>query len=293
MANYIRFDWAIKKILRQKDNFVVLEGFLSVLLNEQIKINEILESESNKETEYDKFNRVDLLAKNSKDELIIIEVQNSKQLDYFQRMLYGVSKAITERMRSGYKYSEVKKVYSINIVYFELGHGNDYIYTGGTEFYSLHNPNEILLLSEIQKQQFQKDTVKDIFPEYYLLRVNDFDANAISPLEQWVSFLKTSQIPQNASAQGLPEAKQILNEMNMTENERIDYDNHLQNLMLQNSVIDTARIDGRSEGIKEGIEQEKLKIASKLIKLGISIEDILKSTDLSLEEIEKLKKECP
>jgi predicted transposase/invertase (TIGR01784 family) len=97
--------------------------------------------------------------------------------------------------------------------------------------------------------------------------------------------LKTSQISKDASAQGLQEARKILNEMNMTENERIDYDNHLQNLMLQNSVIDTARIEGKEEGKEEGIKE----IAKNLVDLGVSVEIIAKSTKLSVEEIEKLK----
>ena len=81
----IRFDWAIKKLLRHKANFDILEGFLSELLNEEIKIKQILDSESNKETEDDKHNRVDILVENSKNELVIVEVQNSKEYDYFHR----------------------------------------------------------------------------------------------------------------------------------------------------------------------------------------------------------------
>ncbi len=46
---YIRFDWAIKRLLRQKANFGVLEGFLTVFLNEPIKIIDILESEGRAE----------------------------------------------------------------------------------------------------------------------------------------------------------------------------------------------------------------------------------------------------
>ena len=60
----IRFDWAVKKLLRNKANFVVLEGFLSELLFDDIKIQKILESESNQETENDKYNRVDILIQN-------------------------------------------------------------------------------------------------------------------------------------------------------------------------------------------------------------------------------------
>ncbi len=119
--NYIRFDWAIKRLLRQKANFVVLEGFLSELLNEDIRIESLLESEANQEDENDKFNRVDLLARDSKNELIIVEIQNTRELAYFQRMLFGTSKVISEYIHIGDQYKEVRKVYSINIVYFDLG----------------------------------------------------------------------------------------------------------------------------------------------------------------------------
>ena len=42
MQNFIRFDWVIKKLLRDKANFVILEGFLTVVLNQEIKILQIL-----------------------------------------------------------------------------------------------------------------------------------------------------------------------------------------------------------------------------------------------------------
>ena len=48
-SNYIRFDWAMKRLLRNKANFAVLEGFLTTLLNEKIVIQTLLESESNQD----------------------------------------------------------------------------------------------------------------------------------------------------------------------------------------------------------------------------------------------------
>ena len=121
---YIRFDWAVKRLLRNKANFGVLEGFLTVLLGEPIRIVEILESEGNQLNETDKFNRVDIKARNSKDEIIIVEVQNTREIYYLERILFGVAKAITEHIELGQLYSEVKKVYSISILYFDIGRGH-------------------------------------------------------------------------------------------------------------------------------------------------------------------------
>ncbi len=92
----IRFDWAVKKLLRNKANFVVLEGFLSEILFDDITILQILESETNQEADQDKFNRVDILTQNSKNELLIVEIQNTYEIDYFHRMAYGAAKALTE-----------------------------------------------------------------------------------------------------------------------------------------------------------------------------------------------------
>lgn len=205
--NLIRFDWAMKRLLRNKANFVVLEGFLSELLQDNIKIHRILESEGNKEDESDKFNRVDVLAENNKKELIIIEVQNTRELYYFQRMLYGVSKAITEYIHEGDLYAEVRKVYSINIVYFDLGQGSDYIYRGVTDFRGIHS-GDTLRLSTKQRNTFVKENAGEIFPEYYVLRVNEFDDRAKTPLDEWVRFLKSGIIDENTTAKGLQAARE-------------------------------------------------------------------------------------
>lgn len=163
----IRFDWAVKKLLRNnrnadRANFAVLEGFLSELLFDDIRIEKILESEGNQETEDDKFNRVDILTQNSKNELIIVEIQNSYEIDFFHRMAYGASKALTENLALGHDYSEIKKVISVNIVYFDLGQGLDYVYRGCTNFYGLHE-KDTLGLSDKQKTAFSKENVSDIF----------------------------------------------------------------------------------------------------------------------------------
>jgi predicted transposase/invertase (TIGR01784 family) len=90
----ISFDWAIKKILRQKPNFGILEGFLSELLKVELVITNILESESNSEQRESKINKVDILCESSTKELMLVELQYNSENDYFHRMLFGASKII-------------------------------------------------------------------------------------------------------------------------------------------------------------------------------------------------------
>ena len=219
---HIRFDWAIKRLLRQKANCGILEGFLSELLKEDIRILEILDSESNQETAEDKYNRVDILVRSSTGELIIIEVQNSYHLDYFLRILYGISKTITEHMKEGDRYADVKKVISINIVYFDLGQGDDYVYHGTTCFRGIHD-HQVLELTPAQRNLFRKEKIEDVYPEIYLIKVNKFDDNARDTLDEWIYFLKNSEIKQDFTAKGIREADEVLRRANMSDQERREF----------------------------------------------------------------------
>ena len=296
---YIRFDWAMKRLLRDKANFGVLEGFLTTLLNEEIKINKLLESESNQEDEFDKQNRVDLLAENDKGELFLVEVQNNSEYAYFQRMLFGTSKLVTEYINRGKGYGFIRKIYSVNIVYFNLGNGTDVVYHGKTEFRGIHN-GELLNLSPFQKQKFNVDSVSDLYPEYYILKVNDFNKWSKVPLEQWIYFLNTGNIPADATAPGLSEAREKLQLVRMSKAELNAYYHHLDNVVILRDNIVTARgegrlegraegrLEGRAEGINIGTEQTKTDIARQMKSDGMSVSTIMKYTGLTEEEIGKL-----
>jgi predicted transposase/invertase (TIGR01784 family) len=280
---YIRFDWAIKRLLRQKANFGVLEGFLTVFLNEPIKIVDILESEGNQQQADDKFNRVVIKAKNNKGEIIIVEIQNTSELYYLERVLYGVAKAITEHINLGNTYKEVKKVYSISILYFDLGKGSDYIYVGQNNFVGLHSQDH-LIISTKEKDTIVRKSPSEIFPTYILVRVNEFNKVAKSPLEEWVEYLKNGVISPDTQAPGLQEAREKLKYYSMSDAERYAYDEHINAIMIQNDVLGNARL----EGMEEGRTKEKNNIASKMLANGLSIEQIALITGLTEQEIKRL-----
>lgn len=295
MGNYIRFDWAMKRLLRNKANFGVLEGFLTTLLEENIKIQKLLESESNQEDEFDKYNRVDILAENSKGELILIEVQNNNEYAYFQRMLFGASKLVTEYINRGESYDKIRKVYSVNIVYFALGSGKDTVYHGKTEFRGIHD-GDVLELSPFQKQTFKVDHVSQLYPEYYILKANDFNRVAKSPLDEWIYYLNTGNIPDSATAPGLSEVREHLKIERMTKDELKAYYRHLDNIVILRDNIYTEREEGRMmgleegrmEGIEEGRMEERLSTARKMKAKGLDSATISDVTGLSCEDIDKL-----
>ncbi len=281
----IRFDWAMKRLLRNKANFIVLEGFLSELLQEDIKILRVLESESNKEAPEDKFNRVDLLTENHKSELFIIEVQNQNELDYFHRMAYGTSKVLTEYLDEGQAYEDLKKVYSVNIVYFDLGQGNDYVYKGTTDFWGLHN-NDKLQLSDRQKFKYKQNEPHEIFPEYYILKVNQFDDKAKDTLDEWVYYFKHNEIKDEFKAKGLDKAKKLLKIEKLTDKEKKDYQRHIDNLRYKASIISTLKTEEEYKIYQKG----KIEMIIEGHKQGLSIEMLEKISGLSRAEIENITK---
>ena len=283
---YIRFDWAVKRLLRNKANFGVLEGFLTVLLGEPIRIVEILESEGNQLNETDKFNRVDIKARNSKDEIIIVEVQNTREIYYLERILFGVAKAITEHIELGQLYSEVKKVYSISILYFDIGRGTDYLYHGQNSFVGVHT-GDLLEVSTKEKNAIVRKLPAEIFPEYFLIRVNEFNKVAVTPLEEWIEYLKTGVIHPDTKAPGLEEARRKLVYYNMNKAEQLAYDEHINAIMIQNDVLSTAAMEGRQEGLAEGRMEEKQANARRMKALNLPVETICQVTGLSSRRDER------
>ena len=284
----IRFDWAVKKLLRNKANFVVLEGFLSELLFDDIKIQKILESESNQETENDKYNRVDILTQNSKNELIIVEIQNTYEIDFFHRMIYGTSKALIENISLGQPYSEIKKVISINIVYFDLGQGKDYVYKGKTNFEGLHE-KDTLQLSIQQKQTFTKKEISDFFPEYYIIKVNKFNDIAKDTLDEWVYFLKNSEVKDEFKAKGLAEAKEVLDIMRLDKEQQYGYNRYLDYLHYKASEILSLRLVAEDK-----VRQDRnVEIAKNLMIKGFEDTFIADITGLTLGQIEEIRANLP
>jgi hypothetical protein len=293
----------VKRILRDNANFGVLEGLMTVLIGEPMTIVEILESEANQDTADDKFNRVDIKAKNAKGDIIIVEVQLTRELYYLERILYGVSKAITEHIKLGSRYDQVKKVYSINILYFDLGRGKDYLYHGTTNFIGVHT-GDTLEVNTREDDIVRMRTPASIFPEYYLIRVNQFNDVAKTPIEEWMDYLKNEHIREDTTVPGLQEAREKLAYLRMTPEDRAIYDRHVENMMYQNEALGTARTEGwdegrkegikegRKEGIKEGRKEGKDEAnrenASRMKADGMPAELIAKYTGLTVEDINSL-----
>jgi len=341
-SKYVRFDWAIKRILRDKTNKrwssesqpslledgrvatefdkvkEVLEGLITVLLGEPVTIMEILESEGNQDSREDKMNRVDVKAKTSEGEYIIVEVQLTKERDFFQRILFGTAKGITDQISIGQDYSVIKKIYSINILYFDFGCGDDYAYHGVTTFTGMTKEGSVLRFNNEKEERYISETTKhvtlpdEVFPEYFLLIVNHFkrwsseshpslledgrvvtefdEVNEVAktPIEEWMDYLKDAVIRDDTTTPGLQAAREKLAYMSMTDKERRAYEDYMISVHAAKDAWDTAIDEAKAEGMERGMVTANRENAQKMKALGLSSDVIAQVTGLTAEEIEGL-----
>ncbi len=284
----IRFDWAMKTILRDKANFDVLEGFLCALLeDDNIIILNLLESESDQKDETDKFNRVDLLIEDSQHRKIIIEIQNTRQSDYLERILYGTSKVIVENLKLGDRYKEISKVISVSILYFNLGYGDDYIYYGTTEFKGMNTGKPLIVKEKIETvKNYEpkiKFTEKNIFPEYYLITVERYKNIVHKRIDEWIYMIKNNEVKKGSTSKNINKAEQKLAELNMSKADRKKYERYLDSLAIEKDAMETAKEEGEFSKAK--------KVLIEMIKDGEPDKKIARYTELTIGEIEKLRKE--
>ena len=288
---YIHFDWVVKCMLRDKANFAVLEGLITVLFGRKITIVEILENKEEQDNTRIKFNRVYIKAKEENGDIIIVKVQLHRELYYRYRIVCGVLKTITESIHIGDMYDKVKKVYSINILYFDLGKGSDYLYHGKTIFTGVHTGDHLEVNTK-EDNEIRLCVPEDVFPEYYIIRVNEFNDVATTPIEEWLDYLKNNRISDTTTTPGLREARERLLYLQMTDKERHAYDAYMDDIMVQNDVLDTAKMEGRAEGRAEGLAEGRaeatLSNAKSLKVNGVPIETIAVSLGLTKEEVEAL-----
>ncbi|MEM9888024.1 MAG: PD-(D/E)XK nuclease family transposase [Bacteroidota bacterium] len=294
----IRFDWAIKYLLRDKANFDVLEGFLGALLEEDdLKVIELLSEEGEQIEENDKFNRVDLLVKDSLDRKIIIEVQTTRESDYLERLVFGTSKSVIEHAGIGKSYKNIHKVISVSILFFNLGRGEDYLYHGKTEFIGM-NDGKPLLIRRKEKKAANGDRSfqfvdKNVFPEYYLIRVEKYQNIVRKRIDEWIYMFKNNEVKEGSEAKNIDKAEEKLAFLNMNTNQKKAYMRFIVDLEREKDILETARREGkqegRQEGRQEGAYEKAIEMACKLRKMGVlSNEQIAEATGLSVQEINDL-----
>lgn len=206
----IPFALAIKSLLHKEENFSILEGFLSELLSSDIKIKSLFEDKSNKQQINESSSNLAILALLlATQEEVVIKLQIHYNLDFLSRMLYEVS-SITNSLKEE-NVGKNLRVILVNIVYSNLDFGKDYIYHATTRFKGIHRETE-LRLSEHEKRCYASlvEHAVSPFSEYYILKASGFDLVVQNTLDEWIYYLKESEIKPEFKAKGIQEAREKL-----------------------------------------------------------------------------------
>lgn len=226
---------------------------MTVLIGEPIKIVELLESESNKETKGAKSNGVDIKASNSKEEIILVEIWLENKMSFCERV-FNWPQFNVEYCSDNSNFDGIERFYSIHIVYFNQGHGSDYLYYGTNRFIGV-NIGDTLVINEKESRGFKRPKNTNIFPEYYIIRVNQFEVESPqTPLEEWMRYLQTGYIKPDTTVPGLQKARQKLRVLSMSDQDRKEYEYYLYNKVYEEDIVETAREDGYDEGYDAGEE---------------------------------------
>ena len=141
---------------------------------------------------------------------------------------------------------------------------------------------------------------REVFPEYYLVRVNVYDKIPETPFDEWLTYLKTGKVKENTRTPGLQEVKKKLQYLSMTPSERKSYEAHMETIRFQNDVLDTAREEGWEEGREKGLEEGRaegraegiISVAKNMIAQGLDDNMISALTGLSVPEVEAIRKDA-
>ena len=214
----------------------------------------------------------------------------TKERDFFQRILFGTAASINDQIGMGQDYSIIQKIYSINILYFDFGCGDDYAYHGVTTFRGMTKQDSVLQLNTENERRYLNATTKrmtmpeEVFPEYFLLLCNHFNEVARTPIEEWMEYLKDAVIREDTTTPGLQAAREKLAYMSMTEQEQREYREYMVSVHAARDAWDTAIDEAKAEGREETNRENARKMKAK----GFAIEDIAEITGLTAEEIESL-----
>ncbi|NCX96860.1 MAG: Rpn family recombination-promoting nuclease/putative transposase [Chitinophagia bacterium] len=281
------------------------------MLKKNIIITGILESESNQLSATDKFTRVDILAEDDAGTKFIIEVQNTYQNAYLQRMLYSASKTLVESFQSGEEYETLRKVISINILYYDFKGGKGCIYRGKSEFINDDDPNDELVLTEKEKELYRAERPSDLLLEFIIVALSNFDGRLKEQIDAWMYLFINDKLPKKPGirlSREVKKAEKVVHELLLNEDERKAHDYYLDQVRtLRGSHktaygegLDKGLQQGRAEGLQEGKEigkaeglQEgelkgKLMAAKAMLKMNIAINMISTELGLSVEELKEL-----
>jgi predicted transposase/invertase (TIGR01784 family) len=264
-------DYGFKRLFGEEINKDLLLDFLNELLKEeQGRIINLtyLKTEHLGATEIDRKAIFDLYCENEKGEKFIVELQKTKQNFFKDRTVYYSTFPIREQAkRSDWDY-ELKAVYTIAIL--------DFVFESDKN--EPHKFRYDVKLKDIETNKVFYDKLTFICLE--MPKFNKSVEELETRFDKWLYVLKNlnklSRVPDKLREHIFDKLFEIAEIARFTPDQVRLYEDSLKYYRDLKNSLDTARLEG------------KIEVARNLLKDGVSIDIIIRSTGLSEEEIRKL-----
>jgi len=277
----ISFDYAIKYLLKNKGDYDIIEGFISALFAAEgyppVRINALLESESNKESLELKKSIADLVVEDAEGNKYIVEIERAYTPNFMHKACFNSSRLVIDGIYGNQDYTSIKKVFHISLLYFTTKKMQRPIYHGKTIIHEVDTAHPVDI--RIANQGLIMFDTPNIFPEYFFISVPMFDDVIHGEIDEWLYVMKHSDTKESFKSPYMKKVAERLTVLKMNTDERNTYFHYLKEAVHSQDVLTAAEAKGEARGVeKTALNMIKQKLDTELITsvTGLSNEDILK-----------------
>ncbi|WP_297250348.1 Rpn family recombination-promoting nuclease/putative transposase [uncultured Prevotella sp.] len=280
-------DFGFKRIFGTTPNKDLLINFLNSLFEgfQVIKDVKYLNSEHVGDVYAERKAIFDVYCENENGEKFIVEMQNAYQRYFKDRSLFYSTFPIREQAPKGAEWNfKLEHVYTVALLNFDLKE----------EAFDQDDINHDVGLLDKKTHKVFNDKLSFKYVE--IAKFDKTEDELVTLYDKWLYVLKNlSRLDKRPAALKEKIFSKLFGEAEIakfTPTELKEYEDSLKAYRDVKNSIDTAlekgREEGREEGRAEGREQRNIEIAKKMLAAGMDVDTVIKMTDLSKSEIEKL-----
>ena len=283
-------DYGFKYLFGTEPN----KEFTLALLNELLRGKEVIKSltlipsEQLGDTKEDRRAVFDVYAENERGEKIIIEMQKADQQYFKDRSVYYSSFPIRTQGRKGRWRFGLKAVYTIGILDFVFDEDKD-----DEEYY-----HHVVKLMDVEKKEVFYDNLTYIYLEMPKFKKTEDELETL--FDKWLYALKNLprllERPAALQERIFKKFFDVAQTANLSKEEYAKYFESEKNYYDLDGAFRTASQKGFTRGMKKGLaegeakgqQKEKAETVRRLKQMGLTLEQIAKGANLTIEEVNSI-----